>query len=105
MSACDPKRTSYLVVFAQIEPVRGPPHIFPQLVLDLGYTAQSHVSLGRPPERGIPMSETVLIVSSSTAVLALLFGARVAMRAMAPRTNAAAGSGPPDVPGVIVLPP
>ena len=51
------------------------------------------------------MSETVLILSSSTAVLALLFGARVAMRAMAPRPNAAGGSGLPDVPGVIVLPP
>ena len=59
------------------------------------------------------MSETVLILAGGTAVLSILFGIRVAMRALAageaaPRSDgeqAAAGSGAPDVAGVIALPP
>ena len=59
------------------------------------------------------MSETVLILAGGTAVLSILFGIRVAMRALAageaaPRSDggqAAAGSGAPDVAGVITLPP
>jgi protein-S-isoprenylcysteine O-methyltransferase Ste14 len=58
------------------------------------------------------ISETVLILAG-TAVLSILFGTRVAMRAVAgstaaPRSDggpAAVGSGAPDVPGVIALPP
>ena len=59
------------------------------------------------------MSETVLILAGGTAVLSILFGIRVAMRALAageaaPRSDSAqagAGSGAPDVAGVIALPP
>ena len=59
------------------------------------------------------ISETVLILAGGTAVLSILFGIRVAMRALAageaaPRSDggqAAAGSGAPDVAGVIALPP
>ena len=59
------------------------------------------------------VSETVLILAGGTAVLSILFGIRVAMRALAageaaPRSDggqAAAGSGAPDVAGVIALPP
>ena len=59
------------------------------------------------------ISETVLILAGGTAVLSILFGIRVAMRALAggaaaPRSDggqAAVGSGAPDVAGVIALPP
>jgi protein-S-isoprenylcysteine O-methyltransferase Ste14 len=60
------------------------------------------------------ISETVLILAGGTAVLSIVFGIRVAMRAVAgggaavPRSNvgeAAGGSGAPDVAGVIALPP
>ena len=59
------------------------------------------------------ISQTVLILAGGTAVLSILFGMRVAMRAVAsgtaaPRSDggqAADGSGAPDVPGVIALPP
>jgi protein-S-isoprenylcysteine O-methyltransferase Ste14 len=60
------------------------------------------------------ISETVLILAGGTAVLSIVFGIRVAMRAVAgggaavPRSNvgeAASGSGAPDVAGVIALPP
>jgi len=61
----------------------------------------------------VAMSETVLILAGGTAVLSILFGIRVAMRALAageaaPRSDGgqtAAGSGAPDVAGVIALPP
>ncbi|MER8535784.1 isoprenylcysteine carboxylmethyltransferase family protein [Mesorhizobium sp. M1005] len=58
------------------------------------------------------ISETVLILAGGTAVLAIVFGIRVAMRRAAGgavrRSDAgetAGGSGAPDVPGVIALPP
>ena len=61
------------------------------------------------------ISETVLTLAGGTAVLSILFGIRLAMRAdagraaVAPRSDggeaAAGGSGPPDVAGVIALPP
>jgi protein-S-isoprenylcysteine O-methyltransferase Ste14 len=62
------------------------------------------------------ISETVLILAGGTAVLAILFGIRLAMRAVAgggaaaPRPGGGAagpagGSGAPDVAGVIALPP
>jgi protein-S-isoprenylcysteine O-methyltransferase Ste14 len=62
------------------------------------------------------LSETVLILAGGTAVLSILFGARLAVRAVAggaaqpPRSDggeaAATGpSGAPDVAGVIALPP
>jgi protein-S-isoprenylcysteine O-methyltransferase Ste14 len=59
------------------------------------------------------ISETVLILAAGTAVLAILFGIRVVMRAVAgggaaaprPGGEAAGGSGAPDVAGVIALPP
>ncbi len=59
------------------------------------------------------ISETVLILAGGTAVLSILFGMRVAMRALAggaeaPRADgeqAAGGSGAPDVAGVIAPPP
>jgi len=60
------------------------------------------------------ISETVLILAGSTAVLSIVFGIRLAMRAVAggaaavPRSDdgqAAGGSGAPDVAGVIALPP
>ena len=59
------------------------------------------------------ISETVLVLAGGTAVLSILFGVRVAMRAVAgsaaaPRSDgaqAADASGTPDVPGVIALPP
>jgi hypothetical protein len=64
------------------------------------------------------VSETVLILAAGTVVLAILFGARLAMRAMAGgatapqpdggEASAKGGSGggsPPDVAGVIALPP
>ena len=59
------------------------------------------------------ISETVLVLAGGTAVLSILFGMRVAMRAVAggaaaPRSNggqAVGGSGTPDVAGVIALPP
>src|SRR5713226_5769142 len=62
------------------------------------------------------ISETVLILAGGTAVLAILFGIRLAMRAVAgggaaaPRpgdgaAGPAGGSGAPDVAGVIALPP
>jgi protein-S-isoprenylcysteine O-methyltransferase Ste14 len=68
------------------------------------------------PEREVSIvaiSETVLILAGGTAVLSILFGMRVAMRAVAgggaaPRSDggqAAGGSGAPDVAGVIALPP
>jgi protein-S-isoprenylcysteine O-methyltransferase Ste14 len=61
----------------------------------------------------VAISETVLILASGTAVLSILFGMRLAMRAVAggaaaPRSDggqAAGGSGAPDVAGVIALPP
>jgi protein-S-isoprenylcysteine O-methyltransferase Ste14 len=60
------------------------------------------------------ISETVLILAGGTAVLSILYGIRLAMRAdpggaaVAPRSDggeAAGGSGAPDVAGVIALPP
>jgi len=60
------------------------------------------------------ISETVLILAGGTAVLSILYGIRLAMRAgaggaaVAPRSDggeAARGSGAPDVAGVIALPP
>jgi protein-S-isoprenylcysteine O-methyltransferase Ste14 len=61
----------------------------------------------------VAISETVLVLAGGTAVLSVLFGIRVAMRALAggeaaPRSDggqAAGGSGAPDVAGVIALPP
>ena len=52
------------------------------------------------------ISTTVLILAGGTAVLSIVFGIRLAMRAMAGGESAAAGgSGAPDVAGVIALPP
>lgn len=58
------------------------------------------------------ISGTVLILAGGTVVLAIVFGIRVAIRAVAggaaPRSDggeASGGSGAPDVPGVIALPP
>ncbi len=59
------------------------------------------------------ISETVLILAGGTAVLSILFGIRLAMRAVegsaatrrADGGQAAGGSGAPDVAGVIALPP
>jgi len=53
------------------------------------------------------ISETVLILAGGTAVLAILFGIRLAMRAVAcgGAAGPADGSGAPDVAGVIALPP
>ena len=59
------------------------------------------------------ISETVLILAGGTAVLSILFGIRLAMRAVAGCTattradsdQTAGGSGAPDVAGVIALPP
>ncbi len=58
------------------------------------------------------ITEPAIILGAGTAVLVILFGARVAMRAGgagAPRTGGEAsttgGSGAPDVAGVIALPP
>jgi protein-S-isoprenylcysteine O-methyltransferase Ste14 len=52
------------------------------------------------------ISTTVLILAGGTAVLSIVFGIRLAMRAMAGGEAAAAGgSGAPDVAGVIALPP
>ncbi len=62
------------------------------------------------------ISQTVLILAGGTAVLSIVFGIRVAMRAMAGgaaaapgseagEASAAGGSGAPDVAGVIALPP
>jgi protein-S-isoprenylcysteine O-methyltransferase Ste14 len=61
----------------------------------------------------VAISQTVLILAGGTAVLSILFGMRVALRAVAggtaaPRSDggqAVDGSGAPDVPGVIALPP
>jgi protein-S-isoprenylcysteine O-methyltransferase Ste14 len=52
------------------------------------------------------ISQTVVILGGGTAVLSILFGIRLAMRAMAGgEASAAGGSGAPDVAGVIALPP
>jgi protein-S-isoprenylcysteine O-methyltransferase Ste14 len=60
------------------------------------------------------MSETVLILAVGTGVLAILFGARLAVRATGggaaqraegSERDAAGGSGAPDVAGVVALPP
>ncbi len=60
------------------------------------------------------ISEPAVILGGGTAVLAMLFGARLTMRAMSGRTIAGGtggqtsitgGSGAPDVAGVIALPP
>ncbi|MER8505774.1 isoprenylcysteine carboxylmethyltransferase family protein [Mesorhizobium sp. M0199] len=58
------------------------------------------------------ISETVLILAGGTVVLAIVFGIRVAVRAVAsgavPRSDGgevAGGPGAPDVAGVIALPP
>ena len=54
------------------------------------------------------ISETVLILTGGTAVLAILFGIRLAMRAVAgggAAAGPAGGSGARDVAGVIALPP
>jgi protein-S-isoprenylcysteine O-methyltransferase Ste14 len=53
------------------------------------------------------ISETVLILAGGTAVLAILFGIRLALRMVAGSGAAgpAGGSGAPDVAGVIALPP
>jgi hypothetical protein len=52
------------------------------------------------------ISETVLILAGGTAVLSIAFGIRVAVRTMGgDGTAAPGGSSPPDVAGVIALPP
>jgi protein-S-isoprenylcysteine O-methyltransferase Ste14 len=51
------------------------------------------------------MSETALILAAGTAVFAILFAARLAMRALPGGAAPAGGSGAPDVAGVIALPP
>ena len=58
------------------------------------------------------MSETILILAVGTVVLAILFGARIVMRAIGGEATqdgsaASGGNGPSssDVPGVIALPP
>jgi protein-S-isoprenylcysteine O-methyltransferase Ste14 len=52
------------------------------------------------------ISQTVLILAGGTAVLSIVFGIRLAMRATAGgEATAAGGSGAPDVAGVIALPP
>ena len=56
------------------------------------------------------ISETFLILAAATAALAIAFGISVGGGAAAPRSDggkvsAAGGSSPPDVPGVIALPP
>lgn len=55
------------------------------------------------------MSEPALVLAGGTAVFAILFGARVATRAVAASRpdggDRNGGSGPPDVAGVIALPP
>jgi protein-S-isoprenylcysteine O-methyltransferase Ste14 len=52
------------------------------------------------------ISQTVLILAGGTAVLSIVFGIRLAMRAMAGGVvSAAGGSGASDVAGVIALPP
>jgi protein-S-isoprenylcysteine O-methyltransferase Ste14 len=61
----------------------------------------------------VAISETVLILAGGTAVLSILFGIRLAMRAVAGDAaatrsdgeQAAGGSAAPDVAGVIALPP
>jgi hypothetical protein len=61
----------------------------------------------------VAISETAFLLAGGTAVLSILFGVRVALRALAggaaaPRSDggqATGGSGSPDVPGVIALPP
>ena len=60
----------------------------------------------------VAISKTVLVLAGGTAVLSILFGIRVAMRALAGGAaarsdggQAAVGSGAPDVAGVIALPP
>lgn len=50
------------------------------------------------------ISQTVLILAGGTAVLSIVFGIRLAMRAVAGGA-AAGGSGAPDVAGVVALPP
>jgi hypothetical protein len=67
----------------------------------------------RPGVSIVAISETVLVLAGGTAVLSILFGMRVAMRALAggaaaPRSDggqASGGSATPDVAGVIALPP
>jgi hypothetical protein len=62
----------------------------------------------RPGARGSTMaiSQRVLILAGGTAVLSIVFGIRLAMRAMAGgEASAASGSSAPDVAGVIALPP
>jgi protein-S-isoprenylcysteine O-methyltransferase Ste14 len=53
------------------------------------------------------ISQTVLILAGGTAALSIVFGIRLALRAMAGGGEASAesGSGAPDVAGVIALPP
>ena len=52
------------------------------------------------------ISQRVLILAGGTAVLSIVFGIRLAMRAMAGgEASAASGSSAPDVAGVIALPP
>jgi protein-S-isoprenylcysteine O-methyltransferase Ste14 len=56
------------------------------------------------------ISEPAVILGAGTAVLAILFGARLVMRAgggagVPPTGDEASTSGPPDVAGVIALPP
>jgi hypothetical protein len=53
------------------------------------------------------MPETVSILAAGTAVLAILFGARLALRAMSSDAAAASpsGAGASDVAGVVALPP
>ena len=60
----------------------------------------------------LAMSETILILAVGTVVLAILFGARIVMRAIGGEATqdgsaASGGNGPSssDVPGVIALPP
>jgi protein-S-isoprenylcysteine O-methyltransferase Ste14 len=57
----------------------------------------------------MPISETVLILAAGTAVLSVVFGIRVAMRAALPPAGCEAPAegraSPPDVAGVIALPP
>jgi protein-S-isoprenylcysteine O-methyltransferase Ste14 len=50
------------------------------------------------------ISDTALILAGGTAVLSIVFGIRIAIRALAGDAEPG-GSGAPDVPGVIALPP
>jgi protein-S-isoprenylcysteine O-methyltransferase Ste14 len=81
------------------------------LSLKIGLSRFSIGKLNYAKGSAMTISETVLILAGGTAFLAILFGIRLAMRAVAgvdavaPRPGPAGGSGAPDVAGVIALPP